>query len=576
MSHVAPGIYTKIIDLSTYVQNVPSTIGFLPIISEQGLDNELVLTTTDTFYRDYGNPNLDYAGKSFSQGPYIASNFLTQSGALYIIRCLPSDACYSSVALHMTTDATYPAIDASVVLAPIMSTDISSLTTLDAIVDESVIQSPPVEGQIYVDATIAVIYGIGRGEWYNNFGVSLTPYANNPTQYLIQIEQKQKVPDSAGNAVYAPIETYTISFDPTVKDASGDSMFIEDVINTYSTYLRCKANRGTAKNRIYTMYHTASNIVADPLSSAILSNGNSGSLFDSSTHLVDASVAENILVNCLTGGLVKPDGELLDSVTNPEEEYFSLLFDAGYPANVKTSIVNLAKKLRQDCISIIDNGDNNSVSVAISQRTDLTGITTGINTFYSAIFEPYTKIYDRFQGRDIWISPVYHMASIIPYTDDTTDLWYAPAGFNRASISGVTQMRFNPTLAQRDSMYLAQLNPIVKFRSGMAVYSQLTAQRKSSEMSNINVTRLVLYCKRAIANFCKNYIFEFNNAATWSEIKNEINDFLSTIQTSQGLRSYSVAVGATEYQMKAKQCHVNVTLDPMSCIEQILLNFYIT
>ena len=68
-AHVAPGVYTKIIDLSEYVRNVPSTIGFIPIISEQGPDNEFVFTNGQDFFQDFGEPNINYASKQFGQGP---------------------------------------------------------------------------------------------------------------------------------------------------------------------------------------------------------------------------------------------------------------------------------------------------------------------------------------------------------------------------------------------------------------------------------------------------------------------------------------------------------------------------
>ena len=57
------------------------------------------------------------------------------------------------------------------------------------------------------------------------------------------------------------------------------------------------------------------------------------------------------------------------------------------------------------------------------------GATYSLNSRYLAIYEPYSKIYDVYTGRDIWITPVYHMANIIPYTDNVTELWYAPAAF---------------------------------------------------------------------------------------------------------------------------------------------------
>jgi len=43
MANVSPGVFTKIIDLSSFIQAVPSTIGFLTGFTRKGRDNELVL-----------------------------------------------------------------------------------------------------------------------------------------------------------------------------------------------------------------------------------------------------------------------------------------------------------------------------------------------------------------------------------------------------------------------------------------------------------------------------------------------------------------------------------------------------
>ena len=73
--HVSPGVYTKIIDLSEFVQNVPSTIGYIPIISERGRDNQLIFTNARDFYLDYGKPNITLCWKSVWAGPVCCKFF---------------------------------------------------------------------------------------------------------------------------------------------------------------------------------------------------------------------------------------------------------------------------------------------------------------------------------------------------------------------------------------------------------------------------------------------------------------------------------------------------------------------
>jgi hypothetical protein len=245
------------------------------------------------------------------------------------------------------------------------------------------------------------------------------------------------------------------------------------------------------------------------------------------------------------------------------------VFECYNSAAVKTAIVTLAET-RGDCVAILDNGDNSSVTTSITRTT-----TDGINTKYAAIYEPYTKVYDNFTGRSIWMSPVYHMAKVIPKSDKLTDVWYAAAGPNRAMISGISDLRFNPLLSERDSMYLVQLNPIVRFNIGDMVFGQLTSQSRPTALQDLNIVRLVLYIQRALEQFCRYYLFEQNDSETWESLTTNINSFLRVIQNKRGLYSYSVEVGATDYEIKRKTIHANVTLFPTRTTEQINLNFFI-
>jgi hypothetical protein len=119
------------------------------------------------------------------------------------------------------------------------------------------------------------------------------------------------------------------------------------------------------------------------------------------------------------------------------------------------------------------------------------------------------------------------------------------------------------------------LNPIVKFNPGYVVWGQLTSQAKASALQDINIARLVLYCKRALEQYCRNFIFEQNDAITWGQVSGQLVEFLEVIRKKRGLYNYSVDVGASDYEKKTKKFHVNVMLQPTRVVEQIELNFFI-
>ena len=302
---------------------------------------------------------------------------------------------------------------------------------------------------------------------------------------------------------------------------------------------------------------------------------------------VDVNTAKQVLAQGYTGLLNKPDNGpnsmgiwdtdlYCDEMLDLDWIYFSLVYEA-YPADVKDAALELCHVYRKDCMLISDVGDNIKYSDVETFVGGNPSIPSGRlwNSRYAARYEPYSKVYDKFTGSDLWLSPVYHMAQIIPMTDSMYELWYAPAGFNRATINSIKELRWSPKLGERDNLYMLQVNPIVHFPQGYTVWSQLTTQKRASALQDINCMRLVLYIKRALEQFCKYYIFEFNDKITHEAIKNGIVPFLSRIKARRGLVDFNVEVGADEYEFKNKICHVNVTLQPMKVIEKIELNLYV-
>jgi hypothetical protein len=583
------------------------------------------------------------------QGPYIAYNFLGESGALYWIRALPDNATYSNFRI----DSSLATADSS---ASVSITWVSALNTKTEVQSELAVAGDT--------QPVCFLYPIGRGDYYNAIGVRLTEYAN-PTindVYVLDIYEKQ----SDGDNVI--IESFNVSFDPEAKDNAGDSIWIQYVLSVYSSVLRAEmilpsgsyapgydlvvrtydkeiglvsvdktASAATitdnkqnfsdwitnpetgnsayvviakdAKGTVvwgwlgnssgidnetinvfnerdlsgaaqswngdvanfkedstitYQIKKSYTNIASAFISSEPipLRKGSEGDL-RTETGDVDPIVAENLLQQAYAGVID-------DAILDPETIYFSLVFDAGYPADVKSAISTLVQT-RRDCVAILDNSDNSTASNAIATRENV----NTFNNFYVALYESYNKVSDIFTGQDVWFSPIYHMSYIIPRNDSVAELWFAPAGFNRAAIDTIKELRYNPLLGDRDRLYLKQLNPIVKFSQGYVVWGQLTSQAKPSALQDLNIVRLVLYCKRALEQYCRFFIFEQNDPITWGEVAGSIVEFLEQIKNRRGLDSYSVDVGATEYERKTKKFHVNETLNPTRVVEQIQLNFFI-
>jgi len=425
-------------------------------------------------------------------------------------------------------------------------------------------------------------YPVGRGDAYDDYAISIARSANTfanssvdgqpatPTEaiYVVDIWLTQ----SDGDDVI--VESYDVSFDEEAVDDVGDSLYIEDVINRFSTNIKVAVNE-TSLNE-WKRLGTLEIEVGTSVTPIHFFHGSEGSVVsvdaDTGKRTIDITEAKLALSDGYLGLAVNPvTSEFEDRVLDLDEYYFPLVWDAGYPTDVKNSIVTLTSDIRLDGVAILDNGDNISYAEAITSRTT----DHNFNTRYASLFEPYSKLFDIHTGKDVWFSPVFHMASMIPLNDKLYEIWYPSAGFNRGTIDSIKELRFSPKLAQRDQFYLKQINPIVRFSIGETVWGNLTTQKRPSALQDLSIMRMVLYIKRALEQFLKWFIFDFNDPAAWNEMQNSITPFLQSIQEARGLESFTVDIGATEYEKKRKVAHVNVTLVPNRIIERIELNFFI-
>jgi len=408
---------------------------------------------------------------------------------------------------------------------------------------------------------LCVFYPVGRGDSYDDFAISLAPSENSNLEgvYVLNIWETQ----SDGDDVI--IESFNVSFDEEGVDDSGDSTYIVDVLQRFSKYLRVMIN----DTNLNTWSTTGVPIVVgDSITPIHLYGGSEGDIIDVDSSTGKRTPVDNNIKTLLSFAYL---GLIDDDVLDLDDIYMPLVYDAGYPTEVKDSIVRLTSELRLDGVAILDNGDNASVNEALAKREDY----HTYNTTYASIFESFSKIFDTFTGKEIWVSPVYHMSTMIPLNDRLYEIWYPSAGFNRGTINGIRELRFNPKLTQRDQFYLNQINPIVKFSIGYTMWGNLTSQRKPTPLQDLNVIRTVLYIKRSLEQYLKFFLFEFNDEETWNQMFQAVDPFLGEIQRRRGLVTYSIDVGATEYEIKTKKAHVNVTLQPTRAIEQIELNLFV-
>ena len=196
---------------------------------------------------------------------------------------------------------------------------------------------------------------------------------------------------------------------------------------------------------------------------------------------------------------------------------------------------------------------------------------------YAAVYWPWVKIPDADLGKNVWVPASTLIPGVYAFNDRVAAPWFAPAGLNRGGIDIAIQTERKLTLANRDSLYDASVNPIATFpNSGVVVFGQKTLQKKSSALDRVNVRRLLIAAKKFIASSTKYLVFENNTAATRNRFLSIVNPYFDNIQQRQGLYAFKVVMDETTNTpdvIDRNEMRGQIFLQPAKTAEFIIVDF---
>lgn len=202
-----------------------------------------------------------------------------------------------------------------------------------------------------------------------------------------------------------------------------------------------------------------------------------------------------------------------------------------------------------------------------------------VDNNYGATFFPDVSIRDA--GGVVHQVPSSVAAlGVLGFSDKNSAPWFAPAGFNRGSMSFVANVEARLTQDDRDTLYDARINPIASFPTGgFVIFGQKTLQQARSALDRINVRRLLLELKRGIGNTAQSLLFEPNNAQTRSKLVAGIIPQLALVQSKQGLESFQVICddsNNTQADIEANRLNCRIVIVPTRTVEFISIDFILT
>ena len=248
-------------------------------------------------------------------------------------------------------------------------------------------------------------------------------------------------------------------------------------------------------------------------------------------------------------------------------------------ATLGKALIDIAAA-RKDCIATLspDSTDVVSNSKLSDKTTAVTGIAGGINSSsYGVIDSGWKRTYNRYTDKYIDIPLNGDVAGLMVQTDQSNDAWWSPAGFSRGGIKNVVKLWYNPDKAARDSLYKANVNPVVAMPGqGTILFGDKTLLKKPSAFDRINVRRLFIVLEKAISRAAKSMLFEFNDEFTRSNFRNMVEPFLNGIKAKRGIHDYKVVCDTsnnTGEVIDRNEFVGDIFIKPARSINFIQLNF---
>lgn len=519
VSNIFPSanVYVKEIDLTQRIAGLSTSIGAIVGYSRRGpVGAPTLVTNTQEFVDWFGKPH-----PSMGFMHYSALAFLQESSQLYVLR----------VDTHALTAGAYVTVDDPEAETPNISmdsfndTDGYPLGVYDPLNTLGFIESDP-----GIDNMLFYVCAENPGEWNNNLFVSVKPNTpsgfdpgeiDDPTVFTIEVYENYTGPTNY------PLEKFTVTR-KIMADGYGDSLFIEDVVNTRSRYIRVKNNP-----------YSNPGMPVKTASYVFFSGGNDGNPVSSS--------------DIINGWNYFSDVESTD---------VGILINGGYAEPAVQHKMDAIATKRMDAVAILDMPRTlQQTSDAITYRQQ----TLNLNSSYSAIYTPDVEIYDRYNDRSLFVPPSGYIAAALAKTDRTDFVWYAAAGVRRGNLY-VDKLRYIYNINQRDALNDAHINMIRRLPSGnFAIWNNATLFVTPSAQQHLNVRRLMNYIEKSISRSLIPSLFDPNNQLLRTQIRSSIEGFLIPIKQGDGFGEYKVVCDSSNnpaYITAAGDLVVDVVIDP--------------
>lgn len=242
------------------------------------------------------------------------------------------------------------------------------------------------------------------------------------------------------------------------------------------------------------------------------------------------------------------ESKIGSAVANALEDKLSIkadyVLDAGYKASTKLAICDALIKadgVRDDIIFVSDCYELNYASNTLPSgaswpAAELTDSAYELRNL--AVYEQYAStedIYSETSGAEVYVTPTYFLAGLLPYNEINYGIFLPTAGKKRGVITDALSVNKNPSSSQKDEWYEQHINYIERDSASIQFMSQSTYSSASTALRFINNSRTLNKICRDVELLGRNYLFEDVSNTTIRSLENAISRYMSTWEQNRAL-----------------------------------------